>query len=721
MRQQTLSRLALVAACVAVFASSATANAVVYPAQSPVSPYRIVTASSSTVTDNSGYSSMSYRIDASDYPSGGNVAPMENATNQIVGIADLELDPTRTKLAITVGNGNGGVRDLAGGPNASIGVNGCGFMRWSPDGHRVACRRFDSVYLADATLPPVDGFYQGSHFIHINVGSPYPITSIGGMDWSGNDIIISGRYQSFTPCWERTGLWRVNATTGVGSAIIDPCAETSRSLTGHLAVSPDGKSAFWVDNSTGQQPILVDLTTGAITDIPTGTMPTIGFAKWESDGSAIMIAVYPSLYPAFAPTRIERLDPITGARMTIRSEDHPDLVFTTARIADTLPPVVTGTADRAPNEHGWYRNNVTVAWTATDPAPSSGGVANPPATTAAGEGFGLVVTSAPACDARNNCATGTFTLNIDRTAPGVVINGPTEGAHVPQGSYTALACVASDALSGLDGQCEVTVTSASGSPGVVNYTATVTATDKAGNTTSVVRRYSVILDGDGPMISWTTNRQPNAAGWFDGPVTYTFTCADPSGVATCPPPHAFTADGANQSIAVSAADVYGNGASFTLSGVNVDGTAPVVQFSGNQGTYTPDQLVAITCSSSDATSGVLNASCPTLQGTVNGLLPVGDTTLTATATDLAGHTTTVATAIHVVVTKGSIVNLISQFLPSGQPGNTGIANALAGKVLSGNYQVFLAQINAQCCSPTPGKRLTQAQVNSLTAYVAALP
>jgi hypothetical protein len=51
--------------------------------------------------------------------------------------------------------------------------------------------------------------------------------------------------------------------------------------------------------------------------------------------------------------------------------------------------------------------------------------------------------------------------------------------------------------------------------------------------------------------------------------------------------------------------------------LDVDETPPTITFSGNQGTYTVDQTVNITCSASDVLSGVATSSCPTISGSAS--------------------------------------------------------------------------------------------------------
>ncbi|MBX6334924.1 hypothetical protein IRY61_06340 [Candidatus Saccharibacteria bacterium] len=84
--------------------------------------------------------------------------------------------------------------------------------------------------------------------------------------------------------------------------------------------------------------------------------------------------------------------------------------------ADSIPPEVVGAPDREPDADGWYKDNVTITWTVTDPEPSSGTPTQPAQTVADREGA-HTYTSDESCDPLGNCATGSIEIKIDKTAP----------------------------------------------------------------------------------------------------------------------------------------------------------------------------------------------------------------------------------------------------------------------------------------------------------------
>lgn len=128
-----------------------------------------------------------------------------------------------------------------------------------------------------------------------------------------------------------------------------------------------------------------------------------------------------------------------------------------------------------------------------------------------------------------------------------------------------------------------------------------TATDGAGNGATDLALVSI--DKTAPTIHAAADRQPNGHGWYDGNVTVSFTCADDrSGVVKCPAAEILP-EGQDQSASGSAKDNAGNSASDSVSGVNVDKTAPTLS-----GAFTPgwhNAAVTVTWTCHDALSGII--------------------------------------------------------------------------------------------------------------------
>ncbi|WP_194085921.1 PxKF domain-containing protein, partial [Cryobacterium sp. TMT2-15-1] len=177
-----------------------------------------------------------------------------------------------------------------------------------------------------------------------------------------------------------------------------------------------------------------------------------------------------------------------------------------------------------------------------------------------------------------------------------------------------------------------------------NRSVTGTVTDKAGNTTTVTTT-GINIDSVDPTISSTLDpAAPNAAGWYAADVVVDFTCRDAgSGIATCAGDVTLV-EGAGQSVTGAATDRAGNTATASVSGIDIDTTAPTVALLGGPtGSYQyGSNPAAPSCYATDALSGI--ASCVVTGGGTT----VGDHSYLATATDTAGNTSTSRSAYTVL-------------------------------------------------------------------------
>ncbi|HYY09482.1 MAG TPA: hypothetical protein VE781_01015, partial [Kineosporiaceae bacterium] len=159
---------------------------------------------------------------------------------------------------------------------------------------------------------------------------------------------------------------------------------------------------------------------------------------------------------------------------------------------------------------------------------------------------------------------------------------------------------------------------------------------------------TVKLDKTAPTISGAATTSPNAAGWYNAPVTVKFTCADQgtvqSGIATCTGVNGavnngvvLDANGAAQFVTGTAEDKADNRATTTVSGINIDTEKPTITLRGiaNGGVYNLGAVPAASCTATDGFSGVDANGCKVsvTGGLANG---VGTFNFTATATDKAG-------------------------------------------------------------------------------------
>jgi len=98
-----------------------------------------------------------------------------------------------------------------------------------------------------------------------------------------------------------------------------------------------------------------------------------------------------------------------------------------------------------------------------------------------------------------------------------------------------------------------------------------------------------------PTITGSATTQPNASGWYNNDVIIHFEATDnESGIDTITPDITLTNEGENQSATGTAKDKAGNEASFTVSGINIDKTAPEINISSPESkNYLNNQTITI--------------------------------------------------------------------------------------------------------------------------------
>ena len=169
---------------------------------------------------------------------------------------------------------------------------------------------------------------------------------------------------------------------------------------------------------------------------------------------------------------------------------------------------------------------------------------------------------------------------------------------------------------------------------------TASIVDRAGNaaTTTVS---GINIDAAAPTITGAPATAPNGYGWYNAPVIVNFSCSDAlSGLAFCQSPITLLSEGTNQSVTGTAVDVAGNVSSATVTGLNIDRTAPTITATPNDTTWRKGPVtVHFTCG--DDRSGV--ASCPA-DVVVN---TTGINRVSGTATDKAGNAKTITVDVRV--------------------------------------------------------------------------
>jgi hypothetical protein len=256
------------------------------------------------------------------------------------------------------------------------------------------------------------------------------------------------------------------------------------------------------------------------------------------------------------------------------------------------------------------------------------------------------------------------------------------------------------------------------------HTLTFNSTDNAGNLEKE-NTIAVKIDTVPPTISYSRTPMPNSYGWNNSTVTVTFTATDSLSGVDGPGSQIVTlsSEGAGQSASATFTDKAGNSATVTVSNINIDRTPPVLTVPANITVYPTSQSGAVV--TYPAAMAVDNLTpAPSISITYSAAsgstFPIGNTTVSVTAKDLAGNAmtktftidvltpaqatgATVATVQNMNLQQGIANSLVSQLqsaldsINSGQ--NTQAANQL---------HAFINHVQAQS-----GKHLTVQQANQL--------
>ncbi|MGI8708072.1 MAG: HYR domain-containing protein [Actinomycetota bacterium] len=268
-------------------------------------------------------------------------------------------------------------------------------------------------------------------------------------------------------------------------------------------------------------------------------------------------------------------------------------------------------------------------------------------TPASGSMFALGTTTVncSATDTAGNTSNGSFTITVkDTTAPDLGVPGDivTE-ADGPGGSAVTFSTSASDLV---DGTVGVSCTPASGSTFKLgDTTVSCSATDAAGNTANQSFKITVV-DTTAPVIASHGDVTAEATSASGAAVSYTSPATsdavDGAGTATCTPASGSTFQLGDTTVSCSATDAAGNTATSTTFKVTVqDTTAPTIDAHADVSVTATGQSGAVVNYTSpathDAVDGNGTATCTQASGST---FPIGNTTVTCSATDLHGNTAT---------------------------------------------------------------------------------
>ena len=298
----------------------------------------------------------------------------------------------------------------------------------------------------------------------------------------------------------------------------------------------------------------------------------------------------------------------------------------------SAPTVTGGTPVRAADANGWYNHPVAIAFAGSDPV---SGVNSCTSATYDGADSATASVSGTCTDkAGNTSGPLGFGLKYDETAPQVTAGTPRRAPDVDGWYNRAVAFdfEGVDATSGVAACPSVTYSGPDGGASSV----TGRCTDRAGN--SADRAFGVRYDATAPEVaSVTPDRPPDAAGWYNRPVTVAFAGTDAaSGVAACTTRSYQGPDAAAASVTGTCTDAAGNVSGADVFPLRYDATPPAV--TGVEAARGPDaggwynRAVPVAFSGTDETSGVDACTEVTYRG------PDSETaTVPGTCVDTAGN------------------------------------------------------------------------------------
>lgn len=335
----------------------------------------------------------------------------------------------------------------------------------------------------------------------------------------------------------------------------------------------------------------------------------------------------------------------------------------TVNITDTTPPTLTFQSAKLGSAAG--PNYTPGTWTNQAVLVTYGCVDNPagpvtltpamPATldVAAGTGSNALALQVSCKDGANNTVNASYgPVWIDRELPAISITTPAAGAQLTVGQSVTPVFNCSDAFSGVN-TCTVTAAIDTATPGTRTFT--VTATDRAGNTTSSNVSYTVVkLPPSISIVRANTGSDSGpaytAGAWTNQPVFVTFACTDTpaGGTVTLAPGNPVVVDvaagtsGNNLMATATCTDAYNNSVSTSFQPVRIDKQAPAITITtpAANAVYNTGQSVTPQFQCSDVLAGIANCTVTSPLNTAT----AGAKTFTVTATDLAGNTASASVA-----------------------------------------------------------------------------
>jgi hypothetical protein len=350
--------------------------------------------------------------------------------------------------------------------------------------------------------------------------------------------------------WNRTNTTLTWTATDAGTGVdAGPTPASSSETTDGIFVRTSTATDRLGNSAAGSATVRVDKTVPTITATQTTAGPgqptTVTFTCDDGGPEASGIATCLADGSTTSATTVDVNGTVTGTA-TDKAGNTKTLSVAVNNV-DTSAPSLSGAPTTQPNSQGWYKNDVTVHWTASD---LESGIPNVPAdTTISGEGAGLTSSQTVTNGAGlSTTATSSPTVRIDRTAPTTGVAGEsnawTDGAVTLTLSPTDNLSQVDHTVYAVDGGADQTGTTVTLSD-EGDHTVSFHSVDKAGNA-EAPQTLHVKIDKTAPTIRHSFEPVGYLDGaWTNGDVTVTFACQDQGGslVASCSDPVTKSAEG----------------------------------------------------------------------------------------------------------------------------------------------------------------------------------